>query len=172
MRVADVDHATIVHHATLTLDTDRGLEILDITAHVETVVRRAGLWEGLVAVVTRHTTTGLIVNEHEPLLGGDLLAMLERVAPLSAAYAHDDFTRRQALPPGERMNGHAHCRAALLRASETLPVSGGVLTLGRWQRVLFVECDGGQRRQVSVVCLGRGRAEPRACVSVGSHGTR
>jgi secondary thiamine-phosphate synthase enzyme len=105
-------------------------------------------------VVTRHTTTGLLLNEHEPLLASDLAAMFERLVPASASYAHDDFTRRLALQPGERVNGHAHCRAALLRASECVPVSGGVLALGRWQRVLFVDCDGGQPRQVAVVCVG------------------
>ena len=84
--------------------------------------------------------------------------MLERLAPAGVGYAHDDFARRADLAPGERVNGAAHCRAALLRASETLPVSGGTLMLGRWQRVLFVECDGGQRRQVSVTCLGIGRS--------------
>jgi thiamine phosphate synthase YjbQ (UPF0047 family) len=55
----------------------------------------------------------------------------------------DDFSRRTVnLMPGERRNGHAHCRAALLRTSESVPVAGGVLTLGRWQRVFLVEFDG------------------------------
>ena len=172
MRVAEADGTTVVHHATVTLDTASRFQIVDITSLVESVVRRAGLWDGLVCVVTRHTTTGLIVNEHEPLLGDDLAAMFERLAPASAGYAHDDFARRQALLPEERMNGHAHCRAALLRASETLPVSGGALTLGRWQRVLFVECDGGQRRQVSVVCLGRGGPTHPPAPQPSPHGTR
>jgi thiamine phosphate synthase YjbQ (UPF0047 family) len=74
--------------------------------------------------------------------------------PAAAPYAHDDFSRRVALQPGERVNGHAHCRAALLRASETVPVADGALALGRWQRVLFVDCDGGQRREIAVVCVG------------------
>jgi secondary thiamine-phosphate synthase enzyme len=163
MRVAEADRATVVHHATVTLDSDHALQILDITPLVAAVVRRSGLWDGLVSVITRHTTTGVIVNEHEPLLGDDLAALFERVAPATAAYAHDDFTRRRGVTAAERVNGHAHCRAALLHASETVPVSGGVLVLGRWQRVLFVECDGGQRRQLSVVCLGRERgAESRS----------
>ncbi len=172
MRVAEADGTTVVHHATVTLETACPLQIVDITPLVESVVQRAGLWDGLVCVATRHTTAGLLVNEHEPLLGDDLAAMFERLAPASGVYAHDDFTRRQALPPGERRNGHAHCRAALLRASETLPVSGGVLTLGRWQRLLFVDCDGGQRRQVSVVCLGRSGPTRSPAPQPWPHGTR
>jgi secondary thiamine-phosphate synthase enzyme len=162
MGVAESVTPTVVHHATLELRSGRPLEMIDLTPLVASVVQRAGLWEGLVAVTTRHTTTGLLVNEHEPLLEDDLKAMFERLAPAAVAYAHDDFARRREVAAGERVNGQAHCRAALLRASETLPVRDGELVLGRWQRVLFVECDGGQRRQVSVVCLGRARASTAA----------
>jgi secondary thiamine-phosphate synthase enzyme len=157
MGVAELVAATVVHHATVEIRSDRALQIVDLTALVESVVRRAGLWDGLVAVTTRHTTTGLLVNEREPLLEADLAAMLERLAPAGGSYAHDDLARRDNVAVDERRNGHAHCRAALLRASETLPVRGGGLALGRWQRLLFVECDGAQRREVSVVCLGRSR---------------
>jgi len=161
MPVADTTSGTVVHRAVVTVDTDRPMQIVDLTPLVAAVVERAGLVDGLVAVTTRHTTTGLLLNEHEPLLEHDVLAMLERLAPRGAGYAHDDFARRHGVPPGERVNGHAHCRAVLLRASETVPVADGRLALGRWQRVLFVECDGGQRRQVSVTCLGSGREAPR-----------
>ena len=90
--------------------------------------------------------------------------MLARLAPPTVAYAHDDFGRRRDVPANERANGHAHCQAMLLRASETVPVAAGRLALGTWQRLLFVECDGGQRRQVSVTCLGIG-SEPTAATS-------
>jgi thiamine phosphate synthase YjbQ (UPF0047 family) len=33
-------------------------------------------------------------------------------------------------------------------------VVSGVLDLGRWQRVFFVEFDGGQRRELSVTLIG------------------
>jgi thiamine phosphate synthase YjbQ (UPF0047 family) len=56
--------------------------------------------------------------------------------------------------PGERRNGHAHCRAALLRTTEWMPVAGGALTLGRWQSVFLVDFDGPQRRQLSVLVMG------------------
>jgi secondary thiamine-phosphate synthase enzyme len=156
MRAAEVHARAIVHHGVIAVASDRPLQVIDITLQVAAVVQRAGLREGTAAIVTRHTTTGLLLNEYEPLLAADLAAMFERLVPAAAAYAHDDFTRRIGLQPGERINGHAHCRAALLRASEIVPVAGGALALGRWQRVLFVDCDGGQRREVAVVCQGLG----------------
>ena len=58
------------------------------------------------------------------------------------------------MTPGERRNGHAHCRAALLRGSETLAVRDGRLNLGRWQRVFLVEFDGPQCRELILTMMG------------------
>ena len=66
--------------------------------------------------------------------------------------------------PTNGPTAHAHCQAVLLRASETVPVADGQLALGKWQRVLFIDCDGGQRRQVSVTCIGVG-GDPQAATS-------
>ncbi|MGE0814240.1 MAG: secondary thiamine-phosphate synthase enzyme YjbQ [Vicinamibacterales bacterium] len=155
--------AVLAHHL-LRVATTRPLEVVDLTESIASAVADAGLWLGAVSVHTRHTTTGLFVNEHEPRLLTDLEALFERLAPADVTYAHDDFARRIGpLAPDERRNGHAHCRAMFLRTSEVVHVSGGVLALGRWQRVLFADFDGGQRRQVSLLLQGAGPGpdEPR-----------
>jgi len=145
----------LAQHLMLRVETTRSFEIVDITAAVVNIVAAAGLREGMTMVQTRHTTTGLLINEHEPLLFEDLQKMFERLAPSWAIYAHDDPARRVVnLTANERRNGHAHCRAALLRASESVMVADGTLGLGRWQRILFVDCDGGQPRDLSVTLLG------------------
>lgn len=147
-----------VRHMEIVVDSGRATEFLDLTPMIAATVESLGLLEGVVIVQSRHTTTGIVVNEREPLLFEDLEAMFERLAPQSAAYAHDDFERRTAhLGPGERVNGHAHCRAVLLHGSESIPVADGRLALGRWQRVLFVELDGGQRRRVGLTLMGSAR---------------
>jgi secondary thiamine-phosphate synthase enzyme len=64
------------------------------------------------------------------------------------------------MTPGERRNGHAHCRAALLRTSESVQVAGGRLNLGCWQRIFLVEFDGGRRREVGLTLLGSGMSAP------------
>ena len=144
-----------VRHRSLRIETRRPTEFVDITDAIADAVRRTGFGEGFVMVQTRHTTTGLLVNEHEPLLLEDLEALFERLAPAGGVYAHDDFRRRTVnMTPGERRNGHAHCRAALVRASECVAVTGGLLGLGRWQRVFFVDFDGGQHRTVSLTFVG------------------
>jgi secondary thiamine-phosphate synthase enzyme len=147
--------AAIVRHVVLSIETTQPLQFVDITNALSGAVDNAGLVDGVLSVQTRHTTTGLLINEHEPLLLSDLEAMFERLVPALPPYAHDDFSRRtQNLTPRERRNGHAHCRAALLRTSECIAVAGGALSLGRWQRVFLVDFDGGQRREIALTLIG------------------
>jgi secondary thiamine-phosphate synthase enzyme len=149
----------LVDVRTLMLSTDRPLQVLDVTAPVSACVREAGLETGLVSVQVLHTTAALILNEREPLLFEDLERMLERLAPRAARYRHDEMALRVPMPPpDERRNGHAHCRAMLLRSSETLHVRAGALVLGHWQRLLLAEMDGPQRRSLSVALMGTGQA--------------
>lgn len=145
-------------HGSLTHRTEHEIEFVDVTPRLADIVWRHGLDCGMVNVQTRHTTTGIIVNENEPLLLEDLRRTLERVAPRLGGYAHDDFRRRWPnLEPGERVNGHAHCQALVLPTSTAVNVADGTLCLGRWQRVFLVELDGPQSREVSVTLMGTGR---------------
>jgi len=154
-RVAEAPEGTQVRHLVVSVVTRDPVEFVDITPALAGVVEGLGLRDGVLTVYTRHTTTGLLINEHEPLLLSDLQAMFEQLVPEDGPFAHDDFERRTVnLTPGERRNGWAHCRAALLRTSESIPVADAQLSLGRWQRVLLVEFDGGQRREVAVTLQG------------------
>jgi secondary thiamine-phosphate synthase enzyme len=150
---------SLQHHLTISVVTREAFEFVDLTPALASLVETLGVHDGVLTVQTRHTTTGVLINEHEPLLLADLRAMFERLVPASDRYGHDDFSVRTVnLGPRERTNGHAHCRAALLRTSESVPIVDGRLTLGRWQRVFLVEFDGAQRREVSVAIVAtRGR---------------
>jgi secondary thiamine-phosphate synthase enzyme len=137
--------------------TTEAVGVVDLTARVESFLRTARLEAGWVNVQTLHTTTGICVNENEPLLLADFLALLERLAPRGTAYAHDQLHLRVGVRPDERPNGHAHAKALLLRTAETLNVADGGLQLGRWQRVLLVELDGPREREVSLLAMGERR---------------
>jgi secondary thiamine-phosphate synthase enzyme len=137
--------------------TTEPVGIVDLTARVEGFLGAVGLEAGWVNVQTRHTTTGICVNENEPLLVSDFLALLERLAPRGAGYAHDQMHLRPGVDENEPPNGHAHAKALLLRAAETLNVAQGRLQLGRWQRILLVELDGPREREVSLLAMGERR---------------
>lgn len=143
-------------HHTLALQTVECLQFIDITEAILELVRKAAIRNGLVNVQTRHTTTAILVDEHEPLLLEDMKKALERLAPRGGAYQHNDLDIRTAnLSPEEPANGHSHCKALFLRTAETLNIVEGAILLGRWQRIFFVELDSARKRTVSVLILGQ-----------------
>lgn len=141
--------ASIHRHTRLRLSTRHATEFIDLTGRLEHLVEESGIGSGVLNVQTLHTTTAIIVNEHEPRLLDDLRALLEYLVPDNGDYRHD-----VNLATGERANGHSHCRAALLSPSVSLTVTDRRLLLGRWQRVFLVELDGPRDRDVSVIVLG------------------
>ncbi len=135
--------------------TQESLQFIDLTEEIKAMVWESGISNGFVNVQTRHTTTAIIINEHEPLLLADMKDLLERIVPGHIDYRHDDFTIRTAnLTPDERRNGFAHCRALFMRAAECINLLDGELQLGVWQRIFLLELDGPRERNVSVMILG------------------
>ena len=149
----------VSRHIRLRISTDRPTQFIDLTERLDALVAQSGVRLGIVNVQTLHTTTAVVVNEHEPLLLTDFVALLERLAPVDAGYRHDEALARTAnVIAGERINGHAHCRALCLAPSANLNVVDGALVLGRWQRVFLVELDGPRDRELSVVVSGEADA--------------
>jgi len=142
------------HHAAIRISTRQATEFADITDHLERLVSEAGIRIGTLTLQTLHTTTAIVVNEHEPLLLVDFERLMDRTAPREMAYWHDEMPLRSAVAADERHNGHAHCRALLLPPSAVLTIVDGTLRLGKWQRVFLAEFDGPRMREVSVVILG------------------
>ncbi len=140
----------------LKLETHQPIQFLDITDRVEDVVRAAGLRDGSVTIFSRHTTAAIRIQEDEPLLLEDLRAFLERCAPASAHYRHNDFRLRTVhMHEDESPNGHSHCLQLLLGSSEAVPVADGELLLGTWQRIFLVELDGPRpAREIIVQTVG------------------
>jgi secondary thiamine-phosphate synthase enzyme len=142
-------------HATIRITTQGPTEFIDLTDRLASLLVASEIRFGFVNVQTLHTTTAVVVNEHEPLLLADFAALLDQAAPRNAAYRHDDAgVRTVNVTPDERINGHAHCRALLLGTSACVNVIDGALRLGTWQRVFLVELDGPRNREISVVMLG------------------
>jgi len=147
--------APACRHIRVPIRTKCPTEFVDLTERLQQLVAGAALGVGIVNVQTLHTTTAIVVNEHEPLLLTDFEAMLEAAAPAKRPYRHDDAAVRTVnVTADERPNGHAHCRALLLPTSACLNIGGGRLVLGRWQRVFFVELDGPRDREISILMFG------------------
>lgn len=144
-----------IQHNNLNIKTTAGLQFVDVTELIVEQVRAAEVRTGIVNVQTRHTTTAIIVNENEPLLLADMQRTIERTAPSSIKYQHDDFSIRTVnLEPQECRNGHSHCQALFLSTSTMLNIADGQIQLGKWQRIFFIELDGAKERTISIMIMG------------------
>jgi secondary thiamine-phosphate synthase enzyme len=147
---------TAVNMRRLSFETTEPIQFLDVTDQIADVVRRTGVTNGLVSIVSRHTTVAVRIQEAEPLLLEDLLGFLRRLAPSNVHYQHNDFrVRTHHMHDDESPNGHSHCLQFLLGTSETVPVMDGELMLGEWQRIFLVELDGPRaKRELLVQTVG------------------
>jgi len=126
----------------------RGRGFVDVTRDVRAVVLRSGVRVGLCVVFCEHTSASLLVQENaDPDVRRDLETFLSRLAPDGdPAFVHD------AEGPDDMP---AHARSAVTRTSESIPVSGGDLALGRWQALYLVEHRlAGHARTLRVHVLG------------------
>lgn len=125
-----------IHRTTLELCTRKPIEIIDITRAAEDAVAGSGLKDGLLTLVSRHTTACLNINEQEERLMEDIETFLKRLAPKDGNYLHN------LQPIDGRDNAHSHLLGLFMNTTETIPFSEGRLMLGRWQSIFFIELDG------------------------------
>ena len=140
------------------LRTAGGLTVTDITDDVRDAVRESGIQAGICCIYSPHTTCSVRINEWERGFLEDFAVLLKRLVPTEHYYAHDDWDRRTENVCPEDMdagNGHAHCMSMLLGpAGEAIPVRGGEIQLGQWQRILFLELDRERDRRWTVQVVG------------------
>ncbi len=155
------------------LVTTTAPEFIDLTERVEGIVARSPVADGIAVVFSRHTTAAITLNELEPLLLEDMGEFLERMAPRTHCYRHNDFDVRTVnMTPDESPNGHAHCLQLLLGASQTIPICDGRLMLGQWQRIFMVELDGSRPREAVVQTFGMAHLTRPAPVGLRRNGAR
>ncbi len=118
-------------------------DVINITDQVSSVVRESGLKDGIATIFSPSATTALTTIEFESGCVSDLKRMFDEILPPERDYQHN-------LKWGDG-NGHSHIRAALLKASFTVPFIDRRLTLGTWQQIIFVDFDNRSRRRKLVV---------------------
>ncbi|PFG06121.1 secondary thiamine-phosphate synthase enzyme YjbQ [Bacillus sp. es.034] len=126
---------------TLTIDTKKRDEMIDITRYVQDIINRSGMTEGLVAVQSLHTTAGITVNENaDPDVKTDFIRRLDELYP----WQHSSDLHGEG-------NTAAHLKTSTVGHCQTVIVSDGELLLGTWQGIYLCEFDGPRPgRKVSV----------------------
>ena len=112
------------------VDTSRR-RLVDITERVEMFC--AGRGDGLCSVFVPHATAGVALMETGSGSESDLVGALERLLPRDDRYRHRH---------GAQGHGADHLLPVLVSPSLVLPVIGGRVALGTWQRVVLVDTNG------------------------------
>ncbi|MBP0016312.1 MAG: YjbQ family protein [Cyanobacteria bacterium SBLK] len=141
-------------HEIIEIPTRKGINIHNITPIITDKLAETDIQNGQVLVFSRHTTTALAINEYEERLLEDIRVYLQKLAPESDQYLHNDLHLR-VVPPDEPRNAHSHLMAMTLATSEIIPVVEGKLALGTWQSVLLFELDGPRKRTLSLQISGQ-----------------
>ncbi len=122
-----------IHAGLLRLSTAGHGEVVDVTEGVARVVATSEAEVGVATVFAPGSTVAITTMEYEPGGVQDPRDALERFLPARGDYAHNRLNADT--------NAHAHLRAALIGASEAVPVVAGRLALGTWQQVVLVDFD-------------------------------
>lgn len=132
---------------TLTVSLETGPDIIDISAHLDQLVQKAAISDGVLNATMVGSTGSLTSIEYEPGVVADLKAAIERLAPADAYYAHEE-----AWHDG---NGHSHVQAALLGPSISLPIRNRRIVRGTWQQIVAINHDNrARRRTIEVTLIG------------------
>ena len=143
-----------IYKQKIDLQTTTQIEFIDITKQVEEIVAASGIREGQVLIFSPHTTSSIIINHNEPMLIQDFMRTLYRLVPVSDRYSHDLFELNRSAKSDGRSNGHSHCKAALLGASQTVPIGKGQMLITEKQSIFYVEMDGARKRDAIVQVIG------------------
>lgn len=126
------------------LKTNERVGILDITPEVTYILEKSGMKNGLVNIYSRHSTSGIVINENETGLVEDFKDMLMDLIPSDKNYKHNKIDN----------NADSHVRSFFIGNSQTIPLDRGRLDLGTWQSIFFVELDGPRSRKIAVTVIG------------------
>ncbi|MGH9452509.1 MAG: secondary thiamine-phosphate synthase enzyme YjbQ [Terriglobia bacterium] len=137
----------------LKVQSRKAEEAINITPRVEEIVNHSGVKNGLVNVLTAHTSSGLLVTEGIPCLEEDILTHFARIFPEEENYHHHrylDYDGRLGF------NAETHLKSILGGIQCMFPIENGAMVKGSRQTIYFMEYDGPLERTCFVQVLGEG----------------
>ncbi len=134
-----------VHQEGIKVQTKKLNDFVKITEDIQKVVGKSKINKGIASANSLHNTATVIIQEADPTIFQDTLALFERILPSSGKYKH--------IEEGPE-NAAAHQKQNLLGNSISIPVRDGKLALGTWQDVFLLEFFEPRQREVIVTILG------------------
>jgi secondary thiamine-phosphate synthase enzyme len=118
---------------------------INITPQVEAAVKKSGVREGVVLVNAMHISASVYINDDESGLIRDYDDFLERLAPQSGTYRHNET--------GED-NADAHIKRQIMGREVLVAITEGRLDFGPWEQIFYGEFDGRRRKRVLIKVIG------------------
>ncbi len=121
------------------VQSSSGIELIDITGKIRSIVNDSEISSGIVLIYTPHTTAGISINENaDPAVKTDISRFF------SKNYCNENYFKHM------EGNSPSHILSSLVSASESVIIENGDLVLGTWQGIFFCEFDGPRSRKVYV----------------------
>jgi secondary thiamine-phosphate synthase enzyme len=143
-----------------------------VTEKVKEIVASSKVKSGICLVYSRHTTCAVMIDEDSidksytslTYLQQDLCDVLEEIIPTcrkEGQYLHPgpkltEFSAEHGEDKPGTLNTDAHLRSSIIGRSETIPIIDGLLELGEFGHIYFVDFDHtrGRERKVLVQIVG------------------
>ncbi len=138
------------HHEIYVL-TDDDYDVKYIGEQVKATVANSKIQNGIVTIVTSHTSTGISVTEPLDCILSDLEVLMRKLVNDDEEYSHAHF-----LPTYGRTSANApgHLRSILTGNSCIFPIQGKKMMMGAAQEILLMEFDGPQNRKIYIDIIG------------------
>ncbi len=129
--------------ATFFIQTFKRSALYDITAQVESLLKKSEVRQGTINVYAQGATAAIMIQENwDDSVQTDVVSLLNKLIP-NGVWLHDK----------QDGNGDSHLKAGIIGPSETIPVLEGKLGLSTWQNIFFCEFDGPRNERKIVVTI-------------------
>lgn len=131
--------------------TEKEFQLISVKQKMLDFVAESGIQNGVVFVITSHTTNSIMVNENLDCLYTDIEETLERLVPTVQDYAHSHFLPSYGATGG---NAPGHLKSMLCGNHAVFPIKDGKVQCGFAQDVYLAEFDGPQQRRIFIQVQG------------------
>ena len=131
--------------------SEKEFQLISIREEVIKAVEESGIQNGIVLVMSAHTTAGVMVNEDLEGLHVDMEKTLDKMAPVVADYAHSHYLPSYGATGG---NAPGHLKQMLTGYEVVFPVIEGKALIRFAQDIYFAEFDGPQLRTYYIEVMG------------------
>lgn len=136
---------------TLVIPSQAEFQMIKITEEIRAFIAECGVQNGIAAVISAHTTTGIMINEGLECVETDIEELLERLAPKDFPYAHAHFLPSYGATGS---NSPSHLKSMISGNSCLFVVEDGQMISGDAQDVYLAEFDGPKSRKVYIQVIG------------------